>query len=486
MPSTNFHNLARVRESAIGVTPGSPRMQNCFITSDSLKIARQFVKSQTITGNRGTKEHLPVGIAVEGGGAFEAAFGYWDWFLELINFDSFAALEEAYNETADSNITDIDHTTQTVSAAGEWVEGMLVEIIDPDIPANNVRFAAQAGTGSGTIIAPGGTFSASTAAPGAGVSVYCYGVEFPSGDISATATGLASASNAFANYPLLADMGCKIGGQAASTRFDTSALNDYTAIESIASDGSAITLTELPTGWTTDGGGGKTIQIMFGDDSRTGEDVLTDTLQRRNKKSSPVFGQSLLGVAGQTLTLEFAQQAIVTGQGTIIGTTGALLTSLLDASPEDPLIGVGNVMKTGSNIARLTEGGAAIAAAVGCQSLSLQFNNNITPVGELASEGAIDLNPGDFDLIVQGVYRAGTKDLLEKYLTPDGAETKQMIVVRRGQYAYQLRIPRATVTDYEDPVQDRNQEWTSNVRIEQKIDPTTGGLFVCTRYRRWQ
>ena len=484
MPSTNFHNLARVRESAIGVTPGSPRMENCFITSDSLKIARQFVKPQTITGDRMNKEQIPVGLAVEGGGAFEHAFGYHDWFIELINFDSYSALEEAYNLTADSSITDIDHTTQTISAAGDWVEGMLIEVIDPNVAANNVRFRAQAGTGAGTIVAPAATFAASTAAPGAGVRIYCYGIEFEAGDISATASGLASASNAFADYPLLPGMGCKIGGATSGVQFGTAALNDFVAIESIAEDGSAIALTELPTGWTTDSGATKTIQIFFGDDSRTGEDILSDTLQSRNKKSSPVFGQSFLGVCGQTLQLNFPLQGIVTGQGTIIGVSGALLTTLLDATPEDPLIGAGAVMKTGSNIARLTEGGAAIAAAIACQELVFNIANNITPVGSLESESAIDMNAGDADFYTQGQYRSGSKAILEKFL--NDTPSKKMIVIRRGQYAYQYRMPYGVYTDVEAPVQGRNGEWVTSARLDAAKDPATGLQLVCTRYRRWQ
>ena len=71
MASTNFARLARVRESAIGVAPISPVMESCFIRSDSIKLSPNFVRSETITGNRAIKEHIKVGEAVEGSGEFE-------------------------------------------------------------------------------------------------------------------------------------------------------------------------------------------------------------------------------------------------------------------------------------------------------------------------------------------------------------------------------------------------------------------------------
>lgn len=484
MPSTNFMNVARVRESTLGVTPGSPNMENCFITGDSLKIAKQFVRSETITGDRAIKEHISVGLTVEGGGDFEFAFGYVDWGLELINFDSFAALEEAYNVTADSNITDISADDQDITAAGDWVEGMMLDLYDPDYADNCVQFVAQSGSGSGTAVAPAATLGDNNAAPGVGARLYCYGYQAASGDISATASGLASASNAFADLPLLPGMGMKIGGATSGLQFGTAALNDFVGIKSIAADGSAIELDELPAGWTTDAGTGKTIQLLIGDDSRTGEDVLSDSLQKRNTKSSPFFGQAFRGVAGQTLNLRFPQQDRVTGQLGIIGIAGELLTTALDASPVDPLIGVGDVMKTGSNIARLTEGGAAIAAAIACQDLNFNLGNNITPVGSIESDIAIDFNPGDAEITTEAQYRAGTKAILEKYLTD--TPTKKMIVIKRGRYAYQFRVLSGIYTDLDAPVQGRNGEWITTARMEAFKDPVTGLLWVCTRYRRWQ
>ncbi len=482
MPSTNFMNVARVRESTIGVTPGSPNMENCFITGDSLKVAKRFVRSETITGDRAIKEHIPVGIAVEGGGNFELAFGYADWFLELINMDSFAALEEAYNLTADSNITDISADDQDVTAAGAWVEGMMLDLYDPDYEGNCKQFVAQSGTGSGTAVAPAATFTDNNAAPGAGARLYCYGYQGASGDISATANGLASAANAFADLPLLPGMGMLIGGDAAGEQFGTAALNTYVAIKSIAEDGSAIVLDELPAGWTTDSGSGKTIQLLIGDDSRTGSDPLSDTLQKRNTKNTPFFGQAFRGVVGQTLQARFPFQDRVTAQGTVIGFSGELLTTALDATPVDPLIGVGDVMKTGSNIARLTEGGAAIAAAIACQDLNFSLNNNYTPVGSIDSESAIDFNPGDAEIVTEAQYRAGVKTILEKF--HNETPTKKMIVVKRGRYAYQFRVVRGIYTDMDAPVQGRNGEWITTARMEAYKDPETGLLWVCTRYRR--
>ena len=482
MPSTNFHNLARAREVVAGVIPASPKMRNCFLTNDSFKIAKQFEQSETITGNRGIIEHLPVGIAVEGSANFEFAYGYVDWCFELLNFDSFAALEEAHNETADSAVTDINATTQTVLADGDWVEGMLIELEGHPVAGNNARFRAAAGTGAGTIVAPAGTLSDADAAPPAGVNVYCYGFEGASGDISATATGLASASNAFANLPLLPYMGLRIGGGATDEQFATAALNTFVGVKSVAADGSAIELDELPPDWAPDAGAAKRIQLFIGDDSRTGEDVLTDVLQRRNRKNAANTGRALVGVAGQSMSLALGLNARVTGSANLVGFTGMPLDPLIDADPADPV--KGPIMKTGANIARLTEGGAPYSAGIEAQSVNYAWNNNLTPVGDLEKDEAIDWNPGDATLTITAVNRARTSRIFDKFYNEE--DSRHMAVLRRGRYAYQLRMLKGTYTDYDDPVEGRNGEWTSSSVLSMKLDPENDGLFVVTRYRRWQ
>jgi tail tube protein len=484
MPSTNFERVARQRETLIGVFPTPAAYENCFITGHSLKPDDTFVRSETITTSRAIKEHLAVGTAVSGNGDFEFAFGYPDWFIELANNDAFAALEEAYNATADSNITDINATTQTLLAAGNWAGGMLVETSGLTASGNNVRFRAEATSGAGSLVAPAGTFASDDAAPQAGARVLCIGVEGAAGDISVTATGLASAANIFANVPLLPGMGIKIGGTDALTQFDAGADNAFVPIKSVPAGGGSLELDELPVGWTVEGGGTKTIQIFIGDDSRTGSTVLTDTLQAYNSKTSPLFGQSFRGCASQSLNLTLALNSVVKGQGSIIGFAGSLLTALLDPNPVDPIIGTGNIMKVGSNIARLTEGGAALAAAIKCQEMRWSLANNLTPVGDLESDSAIDWNLGDAEIIIEGTYRAGDKSIIEKFY--NRTDSKQFFVIYRGDHAYMVRILSGTYTAMDAPVQGRNGEWTTQMRLEAKEDPITKLLFVVTRFRKWK
>ena len=482
--STNFNRLARSRETSPGVLPGSPRFDNCAFTGESLKPGITFVRSETITGKRAVKEHIAVGDQVSGAVSFQLEFGLVDWIIELANFDGFTPMVEAYNETADSSITQVTLSTQTALAAGAWKPGMLIETTGLAAAGNNKRFRAAAGTGDGTVVAPASTFTADDAAPAAGARVLCVGLQGAAGDISATATGLASAANLFANMPLLPGMGVKIGGEATANKFATAACNAFVPIKSIAADGSALVLDELPAGWATDAGTGKEIQIFVGDDSRTGEDVLTDYLMAWNTKSSPLYAQGFIGCAVNQLTLRLPLQERVTGEAQIVGFAGELLTALLDANPRDPVVGKGDVMTTGGNIARLTEGGVAIAAGIECQEMTWTLQNNLAPIGSLPERRSIGWNPGDALISITGRYRSRKKDILEKFYS--GVDSRQFFVVYRGGQAYMVRLLRGTYTSFDRPVQGRNQEWTNEMTLEAKEDPETGLLFVVTRFRKWK
>jgi len=141
-------------------------------------------------------------------------------------------------------------------------------------------------------------------------------------------------------------------------------------------------------------------------------------------------------------------------------------------------------MKTGLNISRITEGGIAIASGLECQGMTWSLNNNITPVGSLDKDRAIDFSIGDALITIEGQYRAGKKDIIEKFYS--GIDSRQFFVVYRGDQAYMVRLLSGTYTDYDPPVQGRNGEWISRMRLEAKEDPVTGLLFVVTRFRKWR
>lgn len=476
MPSTNFTKLARVRESTIGVTPGSPLMEYCFITGESFKAANTFERSETITGLRAVKEHLEVGKAVQGGGNFEWGLKYHDWALELALFDSFAAMEEAYNVTADSNITQVTSATETLLAAGDWVEGMMIQTTGLEVSTNNKTFRAQSGSGSGTVVGPSSTFTDDDAAPAAGARVHCIGIAGASDDLSAVADGIATAGDIdFTDFPITAGVGVKIKG------FGNTNLDIFAVIDEVTAG--KLKLRNLPAGWTTDDGSGKDIELYIGDYAGTGDTVLTDTLEKTNTKMSPQVYEAMRGMAAQTLNFELGLNTRIRGNLSMIGFyTDAPSTTALGASYANPPE-LGSIMKTGSNIARLCEGGLAIAGASACQRMSWTLNNNLTPVGDLTQDHAIDYNEGDAECVIEADYRFANKTLYEKFHL--NTVTSQFFTVYRGNCAYMVELAEGVYTDGGILSEARNGEVLARMRMEGQDSAGTGKLVSITRFRNW-
>lgn len=476
MPSTNFTKIARKRESSIGVAP-TGAYEYAYVTGESLKPANSFERSETITGVRRIKEHLLVGKAATGGVNFQWAYGYSDPWIELALNDAFVAMEEAYNATADSNITQITAATETMLAAGDWVEGMLISTTGlPTADNNNKRFRAQSGSGAGTIVGPSGTFETDDAAPQAGARALCVGIKGATGDLSATATGIQTAGDIdFTNFPISAGVGVKIKG------FGTAACNVFATIESF--DATDLTLGNLPADWTTDAGSGVEIELFIGDFAEDSDTALTDTIEKTNTKTSAQAYESYVGIASQTFNFELALNSTIRASNSLIGFyANDPATVALGSSYTDPIIGTGNLMKTGPNIARLTEGGAAISAGNECQRLGFTLNNNYTPVGDITKDWAIDYNEGDFECIIDADYRFKSKALYEKFHL--GTLTSQFFVVYRGNQAYMIEVREGLYTDGGILSEARNGELVARMRMEAS-QSGTGSVVRATRFREW-
>lgn len=477
MPSTNFTKVARKRESTIGVTPGSAAWEYMFLTGENFKPANTFERSETITGVRRIKEHLLVGKGVTGGGNFEWAFGYHDWALELALCDSFAPMLEAYNATADSSITQITESTQTMLAAGTWVEGMMVSTTGLSAAGNNKRFRAASGSGSGTLVAPASTFTDDDATPAAGARALCVGIKGATGDLSAVSTGIQTAGDIdFTDFPIAPGVGCKIKG------FGNANIDVFATIESVTATN--LILGNLPAGWTTDSGSGKDIEIFIGDYAEDSENVLTDSVEKTNTKTSPQTYESYVGVAAQTLNFQLGLNTKIRGSVSCIGFyANDPSETALGASYSNPIIGVGDIMKTGSNIARLTEGGAAIASGAECQSLAFTLNGNLSPVGDITKDWAIDYNEGDFECIIDAQYRFKNKSLYEKF--HKSTLTRQFFVVYRGNRAYMIENTEGVYTDGDILSEARNGEVLARMRMEGQRSSGSGAQVRATRFREW-
>lgn len=478
MPSTNFALAARIRETSAGVTPASPVMEYIFATGLQLTPDDRFSQSQTITGKRGIAEYLRTGVSVSGNVPFELSGGWADWIIENALFDDFGALVEAYNLTADSAITNVALSSQTLLAAGAWVPGMLVETTGFAVAGNNKKFRAQAGSGAGTLIAPAGTFTADEAAPPIGARALAYGIEGAAGDLVTAADGITSTALDFTTFGIL------VGAQVIIQGTGAAAVDGALAtISAVAAN--KLTLEDLPAGFTAGVGAGVSMQILVGEFATPGETLYTDTIKLWNTRTSPIAYQNFRGVATNGFSLNLTLNEIVTGSATLIGFAGSVTEALGGATFIQPRPGVTNQpMKTGAGpagVSRLLEGGVAVATQACCQSLSLTFANNLRPVGCLTEDAAVDFDLGDSTLQLEQTWRFRDKALLDKFHA--GTATQHLFMVRRGRWGYAFKAPFGHYTAINAGAGGRNSEHTVNTTFQAEAHPVTGRVFTVSRFR---
>lgn len=478
MPSTNFSRYARVPEVTRGVTPATPAMQLAVMTGEGMKPTDAFARSEAITGDRAIAEHLRVGQSVAGSFATEMAGGWHDWLFELAMFDRFVGAVEAYNFSADQNVTDVAVGTQTLSAAGAWLAGMIVNVSGMGVAGNNVDFVAQAGSGAGTVIAPAATFAADEATPPIGARALFRGFQAAVGDLVIAADGITSTLLDFTTMPIPADACIKIEG------FGVAAVDIYAPVVSVTQN--KITLRKLPAAWAASVGigAGLTGRILVGEPVEPGADVLTETHEKSNSKTSPVAYEKFVGVACNSLVIPLQQDAIVRPNASLVGFSGGVSETAVGASYSTPSAGeTKRPMKTGSNVGRLVEGSTDDAVASCVTSAQITINNNLTPAKCIAHDAPVDWNEGDFEFIVEGDFRFANKTIMEKYYA--GTESGFFIVIQRGGWAYAIELHSAVYTDMGGLNSARNAELTLKGRLEGFKSATTGKVATISRFRKF-
>lgn len=476
MPSTNFARLRRVAEVTKGVTPATPVMQYASILGHGLKPTDPFGRSEQITGDRGIVEHQRLGVSAAGDIRSGLSGGWHDWMFELALNDRFAAGVEAFNVTADSTITQVTLSTQTILASGAWVPGMLVESSDFGVAGNNKQFRAQAGSGAGTLIAPAATLTADEAAPPARARVLYLGVEGVSGDLVTAADGITSTALDFTLFPIPVDAAVWISG------YDDATVDTFATVSAVAAG--KLTLKDLPASWTAGLGAGKTVRIRIGEPIEAGDETLTESVESFNSRTSPVAYERFTAVAANTLSLPLELNAVPIVTAQVLAFLSGVSETPLAASTQDPFSGQTNrPMKTGNNLARLSLGTSALATAACAQQLTFDINNNLTPVGCLAHDAAVDYNPGDFEIVMPGQFRYADKSLLEKYHLGDSFSP--FTVIFRAGWAYTIKVHNAILTDAGAPVPARNDEHINDVRFEASKHPVSGKIVTINRFRRF-
>jgi tail tube protein len=480
MTETNRVQFAIVRESTFGTTPTTPRMRLARFSGEGLKYTPKFVKPTEIRSDRMNVD--PVLTNFDNGGPVNGEFSYpeadtpaSDFIRSLMWSDWVNTPTRDNDGTADFVITGIATagTVATVLTAAAFVAGQLVKFSGFGVAGNNGVFKVT--TGSATVPAFVGSGITDETVPPAAAKMKVVGFQGASGDITATATGLASTLLDFTTLGLAVGMWIKPDSTTAAMGFATAALNVPMRIAAIAAN--ALTLDNRPAGWTADAGTSKTIKVYFGDYIKNGVTRTSLTVER--------------GFMGQTVPNYILQKGMVAGQGefgaateqeitwniTLGGLTGSNSTVAQDASPDAAT--TNSIMSANVNVGRIGEGGAAIGTVNPVKSNKITVNNNLRMITAKGNVGSVDIRAGDFDVTVEADAYFGDGTFLNKLLAGTPTAYNEWAGINNQMVVWD--VPRLTWEDGSPNASGKNADATTPLKGSASYESTFAAHLIINR-----
>lgn len=443
MTSSNRLQVALVRETTPGVTPTTPRMRKVRITSESLTYTPEYVDSDEIRDDRMAGDPILVMKSSAGTVNFELSYPDDESPLSEIYRSAFMNpwqnTPQRFNDgTPDSQITGVTASTGviTVLTGATFAVGHLIRNTGFGVAQNNGVFRVI--TGSATVPAVGASLLVDEAVPPGTARTKVVGFAGVAGDLTASASGLASTALNFTTLGLAVGQWVKIGGTAVADRFATAANNGWARITAVTAN--ALTLDNLPAGWTTDAGAGKTLKVWFGDQIKNGVSPSSLTIEKGFLgQQTPTYITSRGMQVGQ-LQHSITNRQKITGVATFTGMGGGQSTVSLDAAP-DPVT-TGQVMAAHANIGRVAEAGAALAGPNWLRSLEFTINNNLRTAEDVGMDSPAEVREGECTVTGRDETYFGDSTLLAKFYA--GTPTSRNARVQKNGQALIWQFPRVT------------------------------------------
>lgn len=472
MSDSNRLRITTVKEVTFGTTPSTPRMRTMRVTGESLKYEPQFVSSQEIRSDRMNSDPILTNVTNTGGINFELSYPVTNSPLADVLASGFYSAWVDTNSrdndgTADSVITGVATTggVVTVTTGTAFVAGQLVRASGFAVAANNGTFKCT--TGSATVPAFVGQSLADESAPPAAARIKVCGFEGAAGDVTATATGLASTSLDFTTLGMAVGQWIKIGGSATANKFATAALNSWARITAIAAH--ALTLDNLPTGWTTDDGATKTIRVFFGDYLRNGTTRSSLSIERGfMDQTTPTYIVQTGMVVGQ-LDMNYDTSAVLTASATFSGLGGSQSTTSLGSSPDAATTNV--VMSANASVGRISENGATVASPNYVQSFKVSVNNNTRTNGAVGSVGFVDIGAGVCAVTGTMETYFGSNTLYANFIA--GTPSNLSAIATKNNQALIVTLPRITYSSGAPSAAGQNQDVMLSLGWMASYDTTT-------------
>lgn len=429
MASSNRTQIASVRETTVGTTPGTPRMRLRRVNGENLRLVSTFAQSNEMRSDRMASDVIRIGKTSDGDLPYDLLYPFPDSPNDTdicsAFYNDFTNTATRFNDgTADSVITAVATSggVVTCTTGTAFVAGQLVRLNGFTNAGNNV--VAKCTTGSATVPAFVGAGLTDEAAPPATARMKVVGFQGASADITATATGLGSTALDFTGLGLAVGQWIKIGGTATGDKFATAALNGTARITAIAAR--ALTLDHLPTGWTIDAGTGKTIKVWVGDQIKNGTTQIGQTIERGFLGQGTPNYFVHPGMVVSQLNLGLALNQPITAGLTYQGMGGSVSTSALDASPDASLVlSTFPPFVTRIHVGRVTEAGTTIATPNFLRGMTIVLNNNSTIIEAIDAEAAQGITGHALDVTGTAEFYFGNNALLTKFLagTPTSLST---------------------------------------------------------------
>lgn len=482
MGASNRVQVLAVRETTAGTTPASPRMRTVRTTGESLNFAPEYVDSDEIRSDRMLGDPIKVMQASRGGINFELSYptdeSPLSEFFRSACFAAWSNTNQRDNDgTADSVITDVAtvNTVLTVATGTAFVAGEVYKWSGFGVAGNNGNFKCT--TGSATVPQFAGSGVTNEPVPPAAARVKCIGFEGASGDITATATGLASTALNFTTIPgLVAGKWIKIDSTTAAYGFATAANNDWARITAVAAN--ALTLDNRPSGWSTDAGTGKTIRVYFGDQIKNGTMATSLTIEKGFLDQAVPSYIVNTGMQVNSMTVNMASKNKITGSVEFLGMGGSASTTPLDASPDVATTGL--VMAANANVGRLGIDGSQLTSPNWAKSLELTISNNLRAIEAVDSTAPVQVNPGECQVTGKiSTYFGSLAELTKFY---NSTATAVNARVAKNSQAIIFQVPRATYRGGGNPVAGgKNQDVALDLDLQASYDSTTGAHICVDR-----
>lgn len=479
MTSSNRLQLAFGRES----TPGTAasRMRRGRVTGESLQYKPIFVNSDEIRSDRMNTDPIKINETNDGSVDYEFSYPHPDSFLsDLIRsalFNDWVQTTSRDNDgTADSVITGVAATGQvvTVTTGASFVANQLVRFSGFTNAANNGVFKVT--TASATVPAFTGAGLVDETVPPATARMKVVGIEGASVDITALADGLGSTTLNWTTVGLTVGQWIKIGGTLTANRFATAACNGWARITAIAS--TKLTLDNLPSGWATDTGTGKTIRVWFGDTIRNGTTMTALSIERGFLGQTVPSYIAQLGMTVDKLDLTMPTEAKVTGSASFMGRSGLASTTPISANPDAAT--TAQIMASNVNVGRIAESGVTLTAPNYVKSAKFSVSNNLRAKTAVGSVGAIEISPGEFEAMAEVETYFGDLTLYSKLLagTPGNLNTR---AGKNNQFVI-VALPRVTFTEGNPNAGGNNQDVTLPLKATASMDPLTSAMVIIDRF----